>query len=35
MKYAAHKVYELDSTDSVNLQLSEAFRTRAEALMQL
>lgn len=35
VKYAAHKVYELDQTDTVNLQISETLRTRAEALMQL
>lgn len=35
VKYAAHKVYELDQTDTVNMQISEALRTRAEALMQL
>jgi len=35
VKYAAHKVYELDMTDTVNLQISETLRTRAEALMQL
>lgn len=35
VKYAASKVYELDAADTVNLQLSETFRTRAEALMQL
>jgi hypothetical protein len=35
VKYAAHLVYQLDMTDSVNLQISETLRTRAEALMQL
>lgn len=35
VKYAAHKVYELDMTDTVNLQISETLRTRAEALMQM
>lgn len=35
VKYAAHLVYQLDMTDTVNLQISEALRTRAEALMQL
>lgn len=35
VKYAAHLVYQLDMTDSVNLQISEALRTRSEALMQL
>lgn len=33
--YAAHKVYQLDMSDTVNMQLSETLRTRAEALMQL
>ena len=33
--YAAHLVYQLDMTDTVNLQISETLRTRAEALMQL
>lgn len=35
VKYAAHLVYQLDMTDTVNLQISETLRTRAEALMQL
>ena len=35
VKYAAHLVYQLDQTDTVNLQISEALRTRAETLMQL
>jgi hypothetical protein len=35
VKYAAHLVYQLDMTDTVNMQLSEALRARAEALMQL
>ena len=35
VKYVAHKVYELDMTDTVNMQISETLRTRAEALMQL
>jgi hypothetical protein len=35
VKYAAHLVYQLDMTDTVNLQISENLRTRAEALMQL
>ncbi len=35
VKYAAHLVYQLDMTDSVNLQISETLRTRSEALMQL
>lgn len=35
VKYAAHLVYQLDQTDTVNLQISETLRTRAEALMQL
>ena len=33
--YVAHMLYRLDVTDTVNLQTSETFRTRAEALMQL
>lgn len=35
VKYAAHLVYQLDMTDTVNLQISENLRTRAETLMQL
>ena len=35
VKYAAHLVYQLDMTDTVNLQISETLRTRTEALMQL
>lgn len=35
VKYAASLVYQLDMTDTVNLQISETLRTRAEALMQL
>ena len=35
IKYAAHLIYQLDMTDTVNLQISETLRTRAEALMQL
>lgn len=33
--YAAHKVYQLDMTDTVNLQISENLKARAETLMQL
>ncbi|MBQ4200431.1 MAG: hypothetical protein II649_11205 [Kiritimatiellae bacterium] len=32
--YAAHLVYRLDMSDTVNLQLSETLRARAEALMR-
>lgn len=35
VKYAAHLVYQLDMTDTVNMQISETLRTRSEALMQL
>jgi len=35
VKYAAHLVYQLDMSDTVNMQISESLRTRAEALMQL
>lgn len=35
VKYAAHLVYQLDMTDTVNLQISENLKARAEALMQL
>ena len=35
VKYAAHLVYQLDMSDTVNMQISETLRTRAEALMQL
>lgn len=35
IKYAAHLIYQLDMTDTVNMQIAEALRTRAEALMQL
>ena len=35
VKYAAYQVYELDMTDTVNLQIAEALKARAETLMQL
>lgn len=35
VKYAAYLVYQLDITDTVNMQVAESLRTRAEALMQL
>ena len=35
VKYAAHLVYQLDMSDTVNMGISEALRTRAETLMQL
>lgn len=33
--YAAYKVYQLDMSDTVNMQMADTLRTRAEALMQL
>ena len=33
--YAAYKVYQLDMSDTVNMQMAETLRTRAEALMQI
>lgn len=35
VKYAAHLVYQLDMSDTVNMQISENLRTRAEAMMLL
>jgi len=35
VKYAASLVYELDITDTVNMQVSETLKNRAETLMQL
>lgn len=35
VKYAAHLVYQLDMSDTINMQISEALRARAETLMQL
>lgn len=35
VKYAAHLVYQLDMSDTVNMQIAETLRARAEALMQL
>ena len=33
--YTAYKVYQLDMSDTVNIQLAETLKTRAEALMQI
>lgn len=33
--YVAYKAYQQDVTDTVNMQIAENLRTRAEALMQL
>lgn len=35
VKYAASLIYELDITDSVNMQVSEVLKTRSETLMRL
>ena len=35
VKYAAYQVYELDMTDTANLQVAETLKARAETLMQL
>ena len=33
--YAAYRIYQLDATDTTNMQLSENFLAKAEKLMQL
>ena len=35
VKYVASLIYQLDMSDTVNMQIAETLRTRAEALMQL
>lgn len=35
VKYAASLIYELDITDTVNMQVSETLKNRAETLMQI
>ena len=35
VSYAAYKVYQLDMSDTVNMQMADTLRTRAEALMQI